>query len=155
VGLAVDVIMFSNHGATLSALFCVLIVKIDMSDSNIVHGDSPLQVAFDYARSNHLPLGAQVEVTDAAGMPLHFTVTRSNRSQQMEHGGEVHLVRTPPQQLIGGGEPDTELEREYTIHADSPEQAAMLFANESGVPPSTHLLVSQGERQQFFRTPSR
>jgi hypothetical protein len=120
--------------------------------TTVVHGETPLQVAFDYAQQEHLPLGSQVEVTDVNGEPQHFTVMRSGLSKHMHNGGEIQLAKTPKQHLTGGGDP---LEQDYVIHASSPAEAAMLFAREAGLASKTHVKVSSMDHKQhqYYRSP--
>ena len=123
-------------------------------DNTVIHGESPLQVAFEYTREHNLPIGSNVEVTDSSGKTINFTVRRSARSRHMLGGGEVQLVRTP---LTGGGaSPDDILETDHIVHAENPAQAAMLFAAEANLPPSSYVRVStqDGKEYQHYCTPS-
>lgn len=122
--------------------------------STIVHGESPLDVAFEYAKHNHLPIGSRVEVVDAAGKALNFTVKRSSLSSRMMDGGDVQLVKTPL--TGGGGAAEDALERDHIIHAQSPAQAAMLFAREANLPGNSYVRVStqDGKHYQHYSTPS-
>ena len=126
--------------------------------TTVLHGETPLQVAFNYAQQQQLPLGAQVEVTDINGQPKNFTVVRSELSRQMRNGGELQLAETPPQLLTGGGSADDShdiLERNFIIHASSPSEAALLFAAEARLPELSHVRVSSmdGKNHQYYRTP--
>ena len=126
--------------------------------TSVVHGETPLQVAFDYAQQQRLPLGAQVEVTDINGQPKNFTVVRSELSRHLRNGGELQIAETPPQLLTGGGSADGDadvLERNYVIHASSPAEAALLFAAEARLPELSHVQVSSmdGKNHQYYRTP--
>lgn len=123
--------------------------------TTVVHGETPLHVAFDYAQKQQLPLGAQVEVTDLNGQPKNFTVVRSELSRHMNHGGELQLAETPSQMLTGGGSEVDALERNYVIHASSPAEAALLFAAEARLPELSHVRVSSidGKNHQYYRTP--
>ena len=123
-------------------------------DNTIVYGDSPLQVAFQYANENNLPIGSKVSVVASTGKSVDFTVRRSNRSKHMMDGGDVQLVKTP---LTGGGslENGEVLERDHIIHAQNPAQAAMLFAAEANLPGGSYVRVStqDGQHYQHYMTP--
>ena len=124
-----------------------------MTDTTIVHSDSPLAAAFEYARVNHLPIGSTVDVVDPEGKSVQYTVKRSSLSKHMLDGGDVQLVKKP---LTGGGHPDDILEQDHIVHAQNPAQAAMLFAAEANLPPNTYVRVSTQDQQkyQFYRTPA-
>ena len=123
-------------------------------DNHIVYGESPLQVAFQYANEHNLPIGSKVNVVEPTGNSIDFTVKRSNRSKHMMDGGDLQLVKTP---LTGGGslENGEVLERDHIIHAQNPAQAAMLFAAEADLPGGSYVRVStqDGKHYQHYMTP--
>ena len=118
--------------------------------TTIVNSSSTKEAALEYARTHTLPINATVEVRDMNDKLHTYRVERSVRSQGMLDGGGIRMREVLPP-LRGGGMPS---KTDHIMHARTPQQAALLFAQEADLPPGTHLRVeAQPGQVQFFRTP--